>query len=51
MNAEGLAIMLWYVCLLVGIFGVIMGNLTTMLSALVAMICATVLIGSYRKKP
>lgn len=49
MNTEGLAIMLWYVCLLVEIFGIIMGNFTMMLSAFVAMILTTVLVTSYRE--
>lgn len=48
MNAEGRAIMLWYVCLLVGIFGVIMSNLMMTLSAFAAMILTTVLVTSYR---
>ncbi len=50
MNAEGCAIVLWYACLLLGIFGTIMGNFTATLLAFAAMICTTVLVKSYRKK-
>ncbi len=50
MNAEGRAIVLWYICLLLGIFGAIVGNFTATLTAFAAMICATVLVKSYRKE-
>lgn len=50
MNAEGRAIVLWYACLMIGIFGAIMGNFVATLAAFAAMICATVLVKSYRKE-
>ncbi len=50
MNAEGRAIILWYTCLLLGIFGTIVGNFMATLSAFAAMICATMLVKGYRKE-